>query len=274
MGKGIHSKTAYEVLYKIKPLISFFRVFGCPCFILNTNDSLSKFAAKVDCGYFVGYSQTSKAYRAFNLRKNIVEETIDVKFNEFSSAFFSAIPEDMFDLDNLTYLPPVSSLPTTSESCQTSEDLSSIDDFSGSPLPFHITPHLRNISNHVEQVSTSSTPIVKHTSSPPMREPSSLPAASPSQTENLPLSNATSTSNCLEIIPYDKNHPLEQILGDLNKCVQTRSHIASFCLRVVFLSQIESSKYQEDLKDINWVEAMQEALQKKCHIVAQTLSGI
>ncbi|MFS8025010.1 hypothetical protein Hanom_Chr16g01470001 [Helianthus anomalus] len=90
-------------MYKIKPLISYFKVFGCPCFILNLKDSISKFAAKVDCGYHPGYSTTAKAYKVFNTRTKAVEETLNVKFNELSSMKIPANPADLFDLDKFTF---------------------------------------------------------------------------------------------------------------------------------------------------------------------------
>ncbi|KAJ0938184.1 putative RNA-directed DNA polymerase [Helianthus annuus] len=98
-----HKKTAYEIMYKIKPLISYFKVFGCPCFILNLKDSISKLAAKIDCGYFLGYSTTAKAYKVFNARTKVVEETLDVKFNELSSMKIPANPADLFDLEKFTF---------------------------------------------------------------------------------------------------------------------------------------------------------------------------
>nr|GEV78838.1 ribonuclease H-like domain-containing protein [Tanacetum cinerariifolium] len=42
------------------------RPFGCPVTILNTLDSLGKFDGKVDEGFLVGYSFSSKAFKAFN----------------------------------------------------------------------------------------------------------------------------------------------------------------------------------------------------------------
>ena len=98
-----HQKTAYELLYKIKPLISYFKVFGCPCFILNLKDSISKFAAKIDCGYHLGYSTTAKAYKVFNTRTKTVEETLNVKFNELSSIKIPGNPAELFDLDKFTF---------------------------------------------------------------------------------------------------------------------------------------------------------------------------
>ncbi|KAD4982137.1 hypothetical protein E3N88_18808 [Mikania micrantha] len=257
-----HNKTAYEVLYNIKPLISFFKVFGCPCFILNTKDFLSKFAAKVDSGYFVGYSQTSKAYRAFNLRTKIIEESIDVKFNELAStSSFPSAPDDLFDLESFSFIPSIPSSSPSTESCQTSEDLSSIEEDSVSKFltsfPSHqINSQEANSQNQDDIPSTPLSPVLDNAS---IDVPDHI-LNSLSPIENSSSSYAASSNNCLDIIPFNKNHPLEQILGDLSKGVQTRSQISNFCLHAAFLSQIEPSKYQKALKDNNWIEAMQDEL--------------
>ncbi|KAI3685795.1 hypothetical protein L6452_35053 [Arctium lappa] len=79
-------KTAYELFHGRKPSISFLHIFGCQCFILNNKDQLGKFDPKVDDGIFLGYSSISKAYRVFNKRRQFVEETIHVTFDETRSA--------------------------------------------------------------------------------------------------------------------------------------------------------------------------------------------
>nr|GEX37730.1 hypothetical protein [Tanacetum cinerariifolium] len=62
--------------------IGFMRPFGCPVTILNTLDSLGKFEGKVDEEFLVGYSVNSKAFRVFNSRTRIVQETLYVNFLE------------------------------------------------------------------------------------------------------------------------------------------------------------------------------------------------
>jgi transposase InsO family protein len=49
-------KTPYELLIGIKPNISYFRVFGCKCYILRKGSQLSKFEKKCDEGFLFGYS--------------------------------------------------------------------------------------------------------------------------------------------------------------------------------------------------------------------------
>nr|GEW49495.1 retrovirus-related Pol polyprotein from transposon TNT 1-94 [Tanacetum cinerariifolium] len=71
-----HNKTPYELLHGRLPSIGFMIPFGYPVTILNTLDPLGKFQGKVDEGFLVGYSVCSKAFRVFNSRTRIVQETV------------------------------------------------------------------------------------------------------------------------------------------------------------------------------------------------------
>ena len=83
MIRPILNKTPYEILKSKKPIISYFHPFGCKCFVLNNGkDNLGKFDAKSDEAIFIGYSLTSKAYRVFNKRTLVVEESIHVIFDD------------------------------------------------------------------------------------------------------------------------------------------------------------------------------------------------
>ncbi|KAH9763597.1 Integrase catalytic domain-containing protein [Citrus sinensis] len=76
------NKTPYELWKERKPNIGYFKVFGCKCFVLNTKDNLGKFDPKSDVGIFLGYSNSSKAYRVYNKRTLVVEESMHVTFDE------------------------------------------------------------------------------------------------------------------------------------------------------------------------------------------------
>ena len=82
------SKTSFEIYHLRKPNVSYFKVFGCKCFVLNTKGNLDKFDAKAFEAIFVGYSSTSKAYRVFNKSSLTIEESMHVKFEE-SNTFAS-----------------------------------------------------------------------------------------------------------------------------------------------------------------------------------------
>ena len=83
--RPILNEASYELWNNRKPKISYLRVFGCKCFILNTKDNLEKFDSKADEEIFLGYSTSSKAYRIFNKRTLVVEESIHVVFDESNS---------------------------------------------------------------------------------------------------------------------------------------------------------------------------------------------
>nr|GEV97358.1 putative ribonuclease H-like domain-containing protein [Tanacetum cinerariifolium] len=77
-----HNKTPYELLHGRTPRIGFMRPFGCLVTILNALDPLGKFKGKVYEGFMVEYSVNSKAFRVFNSRTRIVQETLHVNFLE------------------------------------------------------------------------------------------------------------------------------------------------------------------------------------------------
>ncbi|KAI3758637.1 hypothetical protein L6452_06204 [Arctium lappa] len=52
------------------------------CFILNDRESLNKFGSKADEGIFIGYSQTSVAYRVYLKKSKTVIESVNVTFDE------------------------------------------------------------------------------------------------------------------------------------------------------------------------------------------------
>nr|GFC29134.1 retrovirus-related Pol polyprotein from transposon TNT 1-94 [Tanacetum cinerariifolium] len=94
-----HNKTPYELLHGRLPNIGFMRPFGCPVTILNTLDPLGKFQGKVDEGFLVGYSVCSKAFRVFNSRTRIVQETLHVNFMENKPNVAGSGPAWLFDID-------------------------------------------------------------------------------------------------------------------------------------------------------------------------------
>lgn len=76
------NKTPYEAMNGRKPTISFLHVFGCICFIKNNHYQLTKFQPKADEAIFLGYSAKSKAYRVFNWRTRVLEESFEVTFHD------------------------------------------------------------------------------------------------------------------------------------------------------------------------------------------------
>nr|GEY41562.1 putative ribonuclease H-like domain-containing protein [Tanacetum cinerariifolium] len=95
------NKTPYELLLGRTPSIGFMRPFGYLMTILNTLDPFGKFDGKVDEGFLVGYSISSKAFRVFNSRTRIVQETLYINFLESKLSFTGSGPTWLFDIDTL-----------------------------------------------------------------------------------------------------------------------------------------------------------------------------
>nr|GEV18636.1 retrovirus-related Pol polyprotein from transposon TNT 1-94 [Tanacetum cinerariifolium] len=106
------NKTPYELLHGRTPSIGFMRPFGCPVTILNTLDSLGKFERKVDEGFLVGYSMNSKAFRVFNSRTRIVQETLH---NKDGDAAFDGKEHDAEKPESAVNLSPSSNFEDYSE---------------------------------------------------------------------------------------------------------------------------------------------------------------
>jgi hypothetical protein len=73
-------------------------------------------------------------------------------------------------------------------------------------------------------------------------------------------SNASNQVQVLQPTNIARDHPLDSIIGDISRGVQTRSRLASFCEHFLFVSFIEPKKIDEALRDVDWVNAMHEEL--------------
>nr|GEZ56502.1 retrovirus-related Pol polyprotein from transposon TNT 1-94 [Tanacetum cinerariifolium] len=102
-----HNKTPFERFRERIHDINYFHVFECLVFIHNHKDHLGKFNAKADDGYFLGYSFVSKAFRVFNTRRQQVEETYHVTFDESMEAIrFTNTSQDEIRIDDSSRCPP------------------------------------------------------------------------------------------------------------------------------------------------------------------------
>ncbi|KAI3797394.1 hypothetical protein L1987_32650 [Smallanthus sonchifolius] len=96
------NKTPYELWFNRVPYIGFLKPFGYPCIILITSSVLPKFGAKSDEGYFLGYSSQSKAYRVFNSRTRIFEESTNMECREHIPCEKGKGLDWLFDIDSFS----------------------------------------------------------------------------------------------------------------------------------------------------------------------------
>jgi len=80
--QALDSKTPEEVFTSKNPDVSHFRIFGSPVYFHVPKEKRSKLDASEKKVTFVGYSETSKAYRIYVLGQREVEISHDVTFDE------------------------------------------------------------------------------------------------------------------------------------------------------------------------------------------------
>ncbi|GKD89995.1 retrovirus-related pol polyprotein from transposon TNT 1-94, partial [Tanacetum coccineum] len=156
-------RTPYEIFRERIPDISYFYVFGRLMFIHNHKDHLGKFDAKADDGYFLRYSFNSKAFRVFNIRRQQMEETYHVTFDEsFNDVRFINTSVDEIGIDDSSRYPP-------DEFIQ--EDDPSRQYQTNSNISYYIISYSRSLTqeNHVPEViapNEQDTPHIKDVEGP------------------------------------------------------------------------------------------------------------
>ncbi|GJZ71252.1 putative ribonuclease H-like domain-containing protein [Tanacetum coccineum] len=83
-----HGKTPYELLHDKPPDLSFFHVFGALCYLTNDSENLGKLQPKLILVFFIGYAPTKKAFRIYNQRTRRIIETNHVDFDELTAMAF------------------------------------------------------------------------------------------------------------------------------------------------------------------------------------------
>ncbi|KAJ9553320.1 hypothetical protein OSB04_017365 [Centaurea solstitialis] len=122
-------KTPYHLLFGRIPNIDYFKVFGCPCFVLNETENQGKFGPKSDEMIFVGYSDCSVAYRVFNKKSRVVYESVNVRFDPFVE--LSSIVSSNADAvsNNVVFTDASSSTTTFIDPPDTSNELDSLFEY-------------------------------------------------------------------------------------------------------------------------------------------------
>ncbi|KAJ9552775.1 hypothetical protein OSB04_016820 [Centaurea solstitialis] len=249
-------RTPYELFRNRKPSIEHLHIFGCVCYILNNKDNLGKFDSKSDDRIFLGYSSISKTYRVFNKRRQAIEETIHVKFDESGPTF--PYPHENSEINQ--WADSFFQIPETPIADPSPQDLP--DGFEENP---HIPP---------TEITTppliNATPITQIAPTEPDQPTNSedfsqTTVSKPTPTNLLPdpSVNEASTSGQVYQPPalrWTKDHPIDQVLGNPSSGIKTRRQSGNICLYVNFISENEPKEIDDALRDPAWVSAMQEEL--------------
>ena len=226
-------KTSYELLTGNKPNVSYFRVFGSKCYILVKKGRNSKFAPKAVEGFLLGYDSNTKAYRVFNKSSGLVEVSSDVVFDETNGSPREQVV-DCDDVDEEDV--PTAAIRTMAIGEVRPQEQDERDQPSSSTMVHPPTQDDEQV--HQEEACDQGGAQDDH-----IMEEEAQPAP-PTQVRAM----------------IQRDHPVDQILGDISKGVTTRSRLVNFCEHYSFVSSIEPFRVEEALLDPDWVLAMQEEL--------------
>jgi hypothetical protein len=81
----------FELRFGRKPSVSYFRPFGCKCFVLKRGN-LDKFESHSFDGILLGYTPHGRSYQVYNFETSTVVESYDVTFDETPPC-----PRDVFE---------------------------------------------------------------------------------------------------------------------------------------------------------------------------------
>jgi hypothetical protein len=214
-------KTSYELLAGNKPNVSYFRVFGSKCYILVKKGRNSKFAPKAVEGFLLWYDSNTKAYRVFNKSSELVEVYSDVVFDETNGSPIEQVDLDDIDEDEV----PTAAMRTMAIGDVRPQEPQEQDQASSSTLVHPSTQDGEQVPQEEGKDQGGA-----HEEYDKEEEASQIP---PTQVRST----------------IQRNHLVDQILGDLSKGVTTRSCLANFCEHYSFVSSIEPFRVEEALQD-------------------------
>ncbi|GKD02353.1 putative ribonuclease H-like domain-containing protein, partial [Tanacetum coccineum] len=238
-----HNKTPYELFHGRTQTLRFTRPFRCPVTILNTIYYLGKFDGKTDECFFVGYPLNSKAFRVFNSRTRIVEENLHIRFSESTPNVVGSGPDWLFDIDALTrtmnYEPIVvgkqsngfAGTKASNNAGQARKEIEPVKDYILLTLWIADPPYTNNVNasgtNEVNIVGGKTSIELLFDPNMPALEDYSIFDFSRDNEDNGAVADMNNLDTIIQVSPIPttrihKDHPLNQVIGDLQSATQTR----------------------------------------------------
>ncbi|GJR86872.1 putative ribonuclease H-like domain-containing protein [Tanacetum coccineum] len=215
-----------------------------------------KFNGKVDEGFFVGYSLNSKAFRVFNSITRIVEENLHIRFSESipivvgSGLDWSSRNRRQNPVKNCILLQLLALLnPSHFQDPKSSQDDGSIP---SSDDGKKVDEDSRNDSEGIDQLKEDNVNAATN---------NNIFDFSRDDEDDGAEADMNNLDTTIQVSPIPttrihKDHPLDQVIGDLQSATQTRK----------MSKNLEEHGFEEPkkvihaLKDPSWIEAMQEEL--------------
>jgi hypothetical protein len=200
----------------------------------------SKFAPKVHEGFLFGYDSNSHAYRVFNKDSGCVETTYETIFDETNDSQVEQYDLDVIDDEEA----PCESLQRMTIGDVWPQDSSKpqVENDTTSPTQDH------DQDQEDEQLEDEAHDQEKSTDQGGEEDYGDHEG---SRTRP-PHPRVHQT--------VQRNHPVDNILGDIKKGVITKSRVANFCKYYLFISSLEPFKVEDALRNPDWVVGMKEEL--------------
>ncbi|GJS62963.1 hypothetical protein Tco_0677527 [Tanacetum coccineum] len=262
----------------------------------------------------VGYSTNSKAFRVFNSRTRIVEENLHVQFSENTPNIAGSGPNWLFDIDALTnsmnYKPVVAENQSNSNAVQRillmldsnhqgrrKRRMLKIQNESGNPseegerinqekdASVNSTNNINTVSPTVNSASIEDNFVDENivygcADDPNIPDLEEIGRFSDAENDDS-WADINNLDTYFQVSPVPttrihKDHPLNQVIGDLQSATQTRQMTNNLeeygfvsttlkqrpshkdlqnCLFACFLSQEEPKKVVQALKDPSWIKS-------------------
>nr|GEX35824.1 putative ribonuclease H-like domain-containing protein [Tanacetum cinerariifolium] len=221
-----HNKTSYELFHGRKPTLSFMIPFGCHVTILNTFDHLGKFDGKADEGFFVGYSLNSKAFRVFNSRTRIVHSLMVLQTTDLP---FSLDPKSSFDDGSKPlsdYVKKVDEDPSKENECNDQEKEDNINNTNNvNTVSSTVNDSVTNEVNADGGIISSELPFNPNM---PALDNIGIYDFSRNDEDDDAVADMNNLDTTIQVSPnpttrIHKDHPLDQVIGDLHSATQTRN---------------------------------------------------
>ncbi|GJT49582.1 integrase, catalytic region, zinc finger, CCHC-type containing protein [Tanacetum coccineum] len=262
-----HSKTPYELLHEKPPNLSFFHVFGALCYPTNDSENLGKLQPKADIDFDELTAMASEHSSSGPALHEMTPATISSGLVPNPPPSTPFVPPSRTDWDILFQLivdhpapeviapiaevvAPVPAVSTGSPSSTT------VDQDAPSPSNSQTTPDVEEDNHDIEVAHMGNDP---YFGIPIPEIPSDQSSSSDSIHTIVHPDHQISEHNS----KWTKDHPLENIIGELDRPVSTRLQLheqALFCYYDAFLTAVEPKTYKDALTQSCWIEAMQEEL--------------
>ncbi|KAI3815830.1 hypothetical protein L1987_15513 [Smallanthus sonchifolius] len=294
-----HNKTCYELLNNQKPNLEYLLPFGNPCTLVKVRDVPTKFSAKAIEGIFLGYVANSTTKRVYNKETRQVEEWFHIDCSNRSLPQMAIGPDWAFDYENIFKSFHLPSDITDEDavvlyySCQDAQHngfLPNVVPNSSIPSTSAPDPNVASCSGPQDSESEEDNAIFQDSSADPLLGDDPLPLTQaqgeiPTNLDSkIPITqdySYQSESTQVDVLPVPKvasikehkDHPVTNIIGNLQDGVKTRSLVDTClytyikdsgvlddCSHSCFILQVEPKNVEMALNDTNWKEAMQEEL--------------